>query len=382
MRYLLNTSLSRHSGEGTLDFDALQKHINVMGKLAEHLLLYDQVLLLTRNYENLTLLLRWMTIGTLESLLEQRAIGFIRTPGVLAYVPISLSKAKKMPEGIVPVIGTWRASGERHPDAFSDPEAATTLIASLKSWNHRKSESLARKVARVTRKFDLAEVARIAVPSTISDIEKGENYLPIASSDVRQLDELSLHKAQQLLRLASLNVNLVIASRVPTSDIHTDALAEHMLRAKLASYLAQQRSEAWQALLQLRRLPDVPSAVREGRLQFSDVVKIRNTRNAARFREWFHTQPENASPEEMKSLYVDALSAAVPTDRLGVRALRFLVTEGVALLLSHLHSLSGLVVSAADTFILDRFLSGWTPKVFLDDELGAYLSCSSRLEVS
>jgi len=375
MKRLLNTTINKLPGEGSLDLGAMQTHINVMGKLAEDLLLYDQVLLLTNSYENVALLLRWMTDRTFEDLLEQQALGFVRLPGALAYIPASESHTLNISSGLLPVTGTFRKSGEPHIQTMADPHAAREVIESITGWDHRRTKTLAQKVARATKKFDLTEIADRAIPETLSDIQSNSDLANSLGLDDRDLNALDHQQAKKLLRVACLNMQMSIASDIPDTDLHADALVAPLVHAKIGRITHQLRSDGWNSMGELYRLPDVPSAIGKGQIEFSGIVKLRKTRNSERFREWFHSQPTDIDANEMRALYFDTFRTTALQDKLLIKTLRLAFTEGLGTYLNATVSPAmGALVSIADTYVGDKFLRGWTPKLFLDDEYTAYLS--------
>ena len=80
----------------------------------------------------------------------------------------------------------------------------------------------------------------------------------------------------------------------------------------------------------------------------------------------------NRPGSDLVNQYINEVLAPTLADKKGVKAARFTVTE-----LSSLIPVVGTVVSAADTFFVDKLLTGWKPNHFIDGKLKPMLSTKS-----
>jgi len=375
MQTLLNTTITDTSGVLALNQKALQDHINVMGKLAEDLLLYDQVLILTNSFENLSLFLLWMSSRVLEELLEQEALAFVRMSGTIGYISKSTSEVLRLSTfGLMPITGYQHGNGKPHIQTLPSEAAAARVLQESVGWEQRRATALARKIAGTTRSFDTAFLEETALPETYRDVQEDSLLRDVLDFHPADWDELSDPESRKLLRVASVNAHLQVASELGIDDLHIDALAEPLLQVKLDRVMHGKRSDEWRELCKVRHLPDVASLIVNGKLEFADVCRIRETRDCRRFREWLHSQPEESVPEEVVSAYIDALVAKKPIDKPSIKAVRVAVTTALGLLPGVGGLLAGLAGDLLDSFVLERILGGWTPNMFLDDE---YAKCVS-----
>ena len=167
-----------------------------------------------------------------------------------------------------------------------------------------------------------------------------------------------------VLRVAEVNVDLWDASRLGNADLFAAVGSDQLLKEKLARQgAAQSTIDGFQRLLDLTDMPDIAAAVSGGFLSLPDVIEIRQTKHAAEFRQWLRT----ASPQDARDLeraFVASVSRPTLTDSLPLKALRFVITTAAGLVLP---VAGGIVVSAVDSFVVDRWLQGFSPTMFLDD---------------
>lgn len=371
---LLNTTVGGPSAIRELDPEALQQNVNAMGRLAEDLLLYDRVLVLTNSFENLSLFLMWMHASTLEELIEHEVLGFVRAPGTIGYISRSASEELRMSTiGLVRIVGTQHKDGSPHIQTLPSEAAAERVLKESTTWDRTQVVAQARKIAGATYDFDTKQLEEAVIPETWRDVQSHPQLRDTLGLHPEDWDELDDAQAQKLLRVADVNEHLCIGSAIAVDNLHNDVLAEPVLKAKLEPLLHKKRSKEWRELCRVRRLPDVASLVISGQLSFSDVCRIRRASGCVRFRRWLHSQSEEEPSEEIVSAYIDALSVPRLADRPIVKAARFLVTSALSLI-PEIGEVLGTAASLADSFVVDRILEGWTPDVFLDKEYGEYIA--------
>jgi hypothetical protein len=116
------------------------------------------------------------------------------------------------------------------------------------------------------------------------------------------------------------------------------------------------------SILELRNIPNVGKAVAQGEISFEDLLKIRQNNNSVKFRSWLRNN-DTKDPEELKKLYVDSLEKKLWIETLPGKSLRFAITTGIGVI----NSPVGLVISVIDNFYLERWMKGYSPKIFLDE---------------
>jgi len=346
--------------------------------MAEQLLLYDKVLLVTSTFETLCMLLRWMTWPTLKVLLEQDALAFVRLSGVVGYVPKSTQEAHSLAErGLVAVVGRFDEHGVPHRHVLPTDRLVTDTLRQCTEWSTRSINSAVRRIVDHTVELNVPELARLTVPETYMDVQESAILKQALEFDPVDWEELTQEEAAKFVRIADVNLKLHVASEVQAEDIHMDTLAEKVVYAKLGRVLHQAKQDSWHALCKNRRMPDLTSLVAGRGFTFSQVCSLRGRAATRRFRGWFHSHAED--PDNIVSEYIDTLLSPKTNDRTWVKAVRLIASEAVEPLVTAALALLGiplpevggtvadLAVGAVDSFALDRILEGWQPKVFLED---------------
>lgn len=98
---------------------------------------------------------------------------------------------------------------------------------------------------------------------------------------------------------------------------------------------------------------------------FEDVLRL--VQAAQRFREWVKGKDEST---DLREEYCRELSRLDWADKLPPKTLRWLIMTGAGLAIDatfggHIGSAGSVALSAADSFIVDRFLRGWRPNQFI-----------------
>lgn len=117
----------------------------------------------------------------------------------------------------------------------------------------------------------------------------------------------------------------------------------------------------------------IREAVNSRHSNFSDVVKL--VQQAQRFKEWLRKQSDST---ELSHNYCREVSPLDWADKLPPKALRWLIMSGAGLGIDAVvggpwGTVTGLVLSAADTLLLDRFIKGWRPNQFIEGSLKEFL---------
>ena len=114
-------------------------------------------------------------------------------------------------------------------------------------------------------------------------------------------------------------------------------------------------------MLELNNIPDIRQAVMSDDIDLSTIWSLRQKRISSQFREWLR----EASPQNRRDLekaYVQVLGKSTLADSLPIRTIRFAVTT-----IAGLNPIVGLVAGAIDNFFVDKWLSGYSPKLLLDE---------------
>jgi len=382
---LLDSQLMIHLQDfekGTLaTAQELSSNNPVKGSFAEKLLLYDRVIIPTIDFSIIPILLVWLGSSTLENLLDQGAIGFVRNPSFIGYQggkgPCSFQIIRPH---VKPSRQIWISS------AFADSESA------LEYWIYNASFKLGQEQRQRIIEKILSNTKNVNLQGEMSNkILREEIYEDIMNSSLSQLFTsvhfdnlqgvgenqvrcLQSYNPQQhddvnlLLNLSAMNLDIYLASLVGATDLTSSSNVASLLSAKAERFLkkAQLSVRTDEILKDFSRIlnlseVNIGEAITAGSLGFHDISQMRVSSDFASFRKWFH---ENiaSNPTEANREYVKAISKPEITDRLPMKKVKYVVTS--------LDSLSPYLeqfVSSPDNFIWNLIIKGNSQKYLIDE---------------
>jgi hypothetical protein len=182
----------------------------------------------------------------------------------------------------------------------------------------------------------------------------------------RKNDEIDL-----ILDLCAANVELRLAQLANCDDSSTANPVGHMLKAKVDRTFGN--SVPFDSLVHLRELdgiPDIASAVLEHPIEnrspvLISVMKLKHSRDGVEFRKWFH-QNCRGNPAEVARNYIEILKAVPTVNKLPARILRFILTSAIGVV-PGIGNVLGIAASAIDSFLIDKWCRGSSPKFFIDN---------------
>lgn len=155
-------------------------------------------------------------------------------------------------------------------------------------------------------------------------------------------------------------------SEFATSDLHSS-----LMNLQIADVIQRTRKGEGEIIEfnkhVLADCPSIGTAFVAGQITGEQLLKL--LEEGDKFRKWLGTIDRDA---DLVNQYINEVLAPTLADKKGVKAARFTVTE-----LSSLIPVVGTVVSAADTFFVDKLLTGWKPNHFIDGKLKPMLSTKS-----
>lgn len=359
-----------------------QSNSSHRGHLARQLLLYDRILFPTNDFGIIPALIDWMGSDAFYQALEANSFSFLRLHGILGYSGngVGLSFFVLKPSASAPKVEWWQDA------MFGDLEKSAEL--QLQNIRDSIDSGIRRKILSKVlscstelnfdedffkRDFqhgcykDIAENPKLSnlVFSHLSTDRVDLINLPgIAANQIRvsTLGEIN-DPIGLVLRVAEVNLEIVMASLSGKCDLFTsedaNTLVEHKLRR---AGLAQQYIEGFSSLLELNNLPDIGEAVEKGAISLERICKLRETRASKDFRKWLkEVQPQDI--RELEKAYVAAISQEARVDSLPVKALRFIITTAVGIV----NPIAGLLTDSIDSFFVDKWLKGFSPKMFFDE---------------
>lgn len=367
-------------GDAELTNSNFQSDSAQLAHFAAQLLVYDKIVIPTKDFSIIPILISWMGLSDFEEALESGVLGFIRPDFLLAYVGhgngIQAITIKDTPEK---PFRWWQEA------IFGDVDSAIRLQLEHKCAfiEGKQRSKMARRILSRTKvlRGEDPRFAKAIVEESNSDIlghrellSRVTNCEPPGVGRLSRLSGVMPDQARFLaadgvlkdgvdlvLRVAEINLELMMAHDYDQSDLSTSEGAEEILQNKLVRLgLPRGLLEGFISLLELEAIPDIRPAVKAGTLPLPTIWKLRNQRASVNFRRWLR-EAECSDSRELEKAYVAAIGASAMKG-LGVRALRFVLVSAFGLL----NPIVGTLASATDSFFLDKWMAGYTPKLFLE----------------
>ncbi len=373
-----------------LDFDTSIKHnsffmLNPQNRahFAAQLLMYDQIVIPTKDFGIVPILINWMGKKSFTAALQAKSIGFIRPDSIIGYpgsgIGISTYTLHSGPGKPLNLLQTAMFG-----PIESGPEIQ--LKVCCPSITQRERSKLVDLILKSSKQFNIESkfFKKNIRDESHNDILQNKVLLQSIAKMERKhsskinLDRLSGIKDDQInvlgvgkplssgidivLRVAEINLELVMAHMYDQADISTSVGADKILANKLGridgimDVLGQ-----FQKLLELNNIPDIQPIVAAGDLTIEDIWSLRQKRPAKKFRKWLRlAQSENA--RDLEKAYVSALGNNSIFDSAPMKVLRFITTS-----VAGIEPAAGLAFGAADSFIFDKMAGGYSPRQFLDE---------------
>jgi hypothetical protein len=356
--------------------------VQARGHLALQLLIYDTLVIPTKDFGIIPILHSWMGPSAFKEAIRHRAFSFVHLPAILGYVGngngisgflIGPSEERPFEWWQTATFGDTDKALEAqvvNGMVHSSPKEASRLIKDIARSTTTlaySNEEFTQDVARESYLDIMGSPELSALVSVLSGNPGKVDLTRVRGVEPNQVKALTLGPirapADVVLRVAEMNLDLLIAARTSEADLMAPRGADLVLRSKLQrAGIHEADSSPMLALLELTRLPDPSAAVAAGKISLGQIWKLRQSRTSRRFREWLR-RVDAHDPRELERAYADSLQEEHLYDGLPVKAIRFLVTTGIGIA----HPIAGVAASAADTFLLDRLAKGFRPKLFIDD---------------
>lgn len=351
---------------------------------ASQLLLYDTLVIPTLDFGIVPGLVSWLGIDRFKIAIKSRAIQFIRRKGLLVYAGngngISIIAIEQMDRGNTRTWEWWQEA------LFTDDYSAIELQLGYFCPNisHRQRRILARDISLSTipisydNSFFIEHIAResyrdIMNSSLLSQValdlseERSklnlEWLLPANKVQILGYERIIKDAIDLVLSVAEINMQILMGTQANNADLLVPQGTELLLTEKLGRKdIAKPLGDAFIKLLDLRNIPDIRPAVADNSISLSKLWDIRESKNGEKFRDWLR----KVNPEDSRTLeraYVEMLEKDTLAESLPVRLLRFAITTASGII----DPLIGTGISMLDSFFVDKWLKGYSPKLFLDD---------------
>jgi hypothetical protein len=361
-----------------------QTNVANRAHLASQLLLYDAIIIPTIDFGIIPILINWFGLKDFEAALDTSVLNFIRRKGILGYGGngIGLGNITILP-GENMVFEWWQEAmfGENSEKAV-ELQLKKMCPFLLEKQRQKLTDLIISRTTILTINNDF--FIKNIVNESYTDVMENKRFLKfVLSKGKRKNDHLNLTrlngvKPNQLrvlgqegilkdavdlvLRVAEINMELVMASAVGNADIFVSEGSEDVLAKKLSRYkLEKSILDNFISLLELNSIPDIRHAVISNVIDLTKIWTLREKKISSKFRKWLReANPQDA--RDLEKTYVQVLGKSTLADSLPIRSLRFAITS-----IAGLNPIIGLVAGAVDNFFVDKWLSGYSPKLFLDE---------------
>ena len=350
--------------------------------LAGQLLLYDSIVIPTMDFGIVPILISWMGLSVFREALETDSIRFVRPKSLLGYAGngngISGFEIQDTPEKPFPWYSAAKfGSLEDAPNlqlkyqcpflTSSVREKLVSLIINRSKMLDWDNDLFMKQIVResytdIMKSPALSHLILTREPQDTQSLQL-DRLSGVASNEFRvlSLDQLK-DGVDIVLRVAEINLEIMMAHLYDNADLGTSVGAEILLKEKLIRAGAQpQLIEQFQGLLELENIPDLWPIVEASVISISDIWKLRQQREAKQFRKWLR-EADPADTRELEKAYVALLGKSSIYTSLPVRILRFIITTAV----SAVEPLVGTLAGTADSFFIEKWLAGYSPRLFLD----------------
>lgn len=340
----------------------------------ESILLYDSVVVPTQDFLSLTILLGVLGESTLLDLIHANSLKFLRVKGAFCYI--------------------GNGGGIKSYEIFSKPDNPSPFCAPLEEavfWaidglsEKYKDPTLLKAVLNATSEVEMRVLYEVMRHETYMDILNStylRNLFAIRNKYMDRLagigpkqvriyggtdsDSWKGDEIDMVLLLASTNLELYLMNDAKCEDMITSNPIGHVLKAKAKRCnVDQANGEAFTFLQQITNVPDIGEGALTKQVDVKDLLKIKNSKNGTDFRKWFHSYCRGDTKSISKE-YINLLKQVPKINSLPVRIMRFILTAGIGTI-PMAGSLLGTAVSAVDSFFIERWLRGSSPKFFIED---------------
>lgn len=351
--------------------------------LVNNLLLYETVIIPTTDFSILGLLLSWIGRDAFEEMLKCGALRFVRRPHQIGYVGAGHG-----------LLAFGLKGSPEEPFNWQQESLFGTMDRSIEL--QLSNAPLCKNIANVTRlspevlarseslEFEDGAFEREVVTETYKDIVGDQSFQNFIlthekkkprSIEIRRLGGMQANEMRfrgirpikdgvdLVLKVAEVNYELSMGARSGQIDLTTSSLSRILLPLKLKRMrVSTDLFRSITQLTDLQGIPDVGEGVASGFVPLKEVWAVRQSRSAQAFREWFrHTSAQSA--RDVERAFVESLKNPPWVASLKAKAVRF----GVTTLAGIASPLGGVLASGTDSFLLERLIGGYTPRMFFDD---------------
>lgn len=349
-------------------------------QFVESIVLHPRTFVPTEDFMSLANLVGSLGSPAVIQLLESGKLGLVRVRGSIAYI--------------------GNGGGLRHyhfvrddnlPDPHGGP-ADSALSWALGGLGAKASDpALHRLALAATYEVNAADISDAVRHETYMDVLNSRqlrNVFALRNTDMNHLAgigpsgvriygganaEWSGDEIDVVLAIAVANIELRLAQLVGAADTSTATPIGHVMRAKAERSFGRDVARSFTELSEIADVPDLGEAVLSGAVSVREVLKLSESTDGLQFRDWFHQHCRSDTLATARE-YALLLKDVPRIQSFPVKVLRFLATAALGKV-----PLLGEAASAIDSFFVERWLRGASPKYFLEEITGRVQRGTKRI---
>lgn len=351
--------------------------------LANQLLLYDKIIIPTKDFGIVPILINWLGLKTFNKALDSDTFLFLRTKALLGYAGGGKGLMEfTILEGATKKFSWWQNAMFGELDTAIEEQLKNMCPFISRQDRTRLVEKTISKSKKV--EYDNDFFMKNIVHETYTDIMNNKSLsMYVVQDSKRKSGKIALTRLQGIdpkqvrvlnldsikdpvdlvLRIAEINMEIYMSTLSDNADLFTSYGAELLLRDKLIrAGIGSNYLDGFLSLLELNDIPDIGKAILSDSISLLDIWKIREKRISKKFRKWLRKASTN-DMRTLEKLYIESLGNKALINSLPLRIFRFAITSMVGALNLGV----GLLTGTVDSFFVDQWLAGYSPKLFLDE---------------
>lgn len=179
-------------------------------------------------------------------------------------------------------------------------------------------------------------------------------HVPPEPNDSREI--------RAVLRVAFENFLLSIGGHAEATEITGDESTLNILRAKGQRIgYTPEGDQSFAKIQKINGVPDLGGAFATKRISPRQLMDLRYSKHTQALRDWFAHGALGETEDETVRRFIETIGKPSFIDSLPVKLLRFATTTGIGAL----EPISGGIASATDAFLLSKWFPGSSPRLFL-----------------
>jgi len=367
--------------------DRMVAEASYRASLANYLLLYDQMIIPTGNFQIVAVLRLVLGDDVFEELLKSKQLLFVRYDhwfgymggtGITAY---NLQPAPEYPERTHNIAYAYFQPTEQ--------AIANALANTLPTTQRGERRRLARLIAKNVIELPAEEAIKTITDEAKKDVIGSPYLSELMMKDVVEgrFDDFGKKRGhadrgfqifnphlnegnpqiKSFLEVAFENFILEIGRLTEADDLTGDNSTMSILRAKGQRFgFALEGSNAFTTIQELHKIPNIGYAFAEAVLSPRQIMSLRNSKHTQALRDWMTQSAPSELADEIVHRYIATIGKPSLIESLPAKILRYGVTtvSGVEAIPGG-GAATGIAVSALDSFVLGSLFNRTSPKLFL-----------------